>query len=87
LSTCLQPVLASGVLLISDSAAAYRVFAANAGIAHEAINLRAGVKARGAIHLNNVNGWHARFKTWLKRFNGIASRYLMNYSGWQRFLD
>ena len=87
LAACLQPVLAPRVLLISDSAAAYRVFAANAGIAHEAINLRAGIKARGAIHLNNVNGWHARFKTWLKRFNGIASRYLVNYSGWQRFLD
>src|SRR5690606_20813681 len=87
LAASLQPVLAPDVLLISDSAAAYRVFAFNAGIAHEAINLRAGIKARGAIHLNNVNGWHARFKTWLKRFNGIASRYLINYSGWQRFLD
>ena len=87
LEACLWPVLARDVLLISDSAAAYRVFAANAGIAHEAVNLRAGVKARGAIHLNNVNGWHGRFKTWLKRFNGVASRYLANYSGWQRFLD
>ena len=87
LETCLRPVLAPDVLLISDSAAAYRVFAASAGIAHEAVNLRAGIKARGPIHLNNVNGWHARFKTWLKRFNGIASRYLANYAGWQRFLD
>ena len=87
LAACLPLVLAPVVLLISDSAPAYRVFASNANIAHEAINLRAGVKARGAIHLNNVNGWHARFKTWLKRFNGIASRYLVNYSGWQRFLD
>lgn len=87
LDACLRPVLAPDVLLISDAAAAYRVFAASAGIAHEAVNLRAGIRARGAIHLNNVNGWHARFKTWLKRFNGIASRYLVNYSGWQRFLD
>ena len=87
LADCLLPVLATDVLLISDSAAAYQTFASSAGIAHEAINLRAGIKARGVIHLNNVNGWHARFKTWLKRFNGIASRYLVNYSGWQRFLD
>ncbi|WP_307721868.1 IS1595 family transposase [Massilia sp. HP4] len=87
LTACLRPVLAPDVLLISDSAAAYRVFASNAGITHEAVNLRAGIRARGTIHLNNVNGWHARFKTWIKRFNGIASRYLVNYSGWQRFLD
>jgi hypothetical protein len=32
--------------------------------------------------------WAAgRFKTWLVRFNGVASRYLANYSGWQRLLD
>ena len=49
--------------------------------------MRAGELARGAIHLNNVNGWHSRFKTWLRRFNGVASRYLQHYSGWQRILD
>lgn len=87
LDDCLGPVLTPDVLLISDSAAAYRAFAAQAGIAHETVNLRAGVRARGAIHLNNVNGWHSRYKTWLRRFNGIASRYLINYAGWQRVLD
>jgi hypothetical protein len=24
---------------------------------------------------------------WLVRFRGVASRYLINYSGWQRLLD
>jgi transposase-like protein len=83
----LQPVLSRDVMLISDSAQAYRTFSRAAGITHEAINVRAGIRARGAIHLNNVNGWHSRFKTWLRRFNGVASRYLANYSGWQRVLD
>jgi len=87
LQECLGPVLAPDVLLVSDAAKAYASFAARSGISHEAINVRAGERARGAIHLNNVNGWHGRFKTWLRRFNGVASRYLVNYSGWQRFLD
>ena len=87
LGACLRPVLAPDVLLISDSARAYQAFAAGAGILHETVNLRAGVRARGAIHLNNVNGWHSRYKTWLRRFNGIASRYLLHYSGWQRVID
>ena len=87
LERCLTPVLAQDALLISDSAKAYVAFAARAGITHEAVNLRMGERARGAIHLNNVNGWHARFKNWLRRFNGVASRYLGNYSGWQRILD
>jgi hypothetical protein len=46
-----------------------------------------GERARGAIHIQNVNAWHSRFKSWLVRFRGVASRYLINYSGWQRVLD
>jgi transposase-like protein len=84
---CLLPVLASDVLLISDSAAAYKRFAAAAGITHETVNVRAGQRARGAIHIQNVNGWHSRFKSWLVRFKGVASRYLPHYSGWRRLLD
>jgi transposase-like protein len=89
LYACLQPVLAADVLLISDAAAAYRRFAQRCAISHEAVNVKAGVqvRVRGAIHIQNVNGWHSRFKTWLVRFRGVASRYLVNYSGWQRLLD
>jgi transposase-like protein len=87
LRICLQSVLSADVLLISDSAAAYARFAAATGITHEAVNVRAGRRARGAIHIQNVNGWHSRFKSWLMRFKGVASRYLANYSGWHRLLD
>ena len=84
---CLKPALPADVLLISDGAVAYRHFAAQAGVTHEWVNVKAGVRARGAIHIQNVNGWHSRFKSWLVRFRGVASRYLINYSGWQRLLD
>ena len=87
LDRCLRPVLAADVLLISDGAVAYRHFARQAGITHRWVNVQAGERARGAIHVQNVNGWHSRFKSWLVRFRGVASRYLINYSGWQRILD
>jgi len=87
LRECLGPVLPPDVLLISDAAAAYRSFAKRAGITHEVVNVKAGIRARGAIHIQNVNAWHSRFKSWLVRFRGVASRYLINYSGWQRVLD
>jgi len=87
LATCLRSVLPADVLLISDAAASYRRFCADAGITHEAVNVRAGMRSRGAIHIQNVNAWHSRFKSWLARFRGVASRYLANYSGWQRVLD
>jgi transposase-like protein len=87
LHECLKPVLPADVLLISDGAWSYRHFAAQAGITHEAVNVQAGERVRGAIHIQNVNSWHSRFKTWLVRFRGVASRYLINYSGWQRVLS
>ena len=87
LDRCLRPVLPADVLLVSDGAVAYRRFAAQAGITHQWVNVQAGERARGAIHVQNVNGWHSRFKNWLVRFRGVASRYLINYSGWLRILD
>ena len=87
LHACLKPVLPVDVLLISDSALSYRHFAKEADIMHETVNTKKGGRARGAIHIQNVNAWHSRFKSWLVGFRGVASRYLINYSGWQRVLD
>ncbi|MFS2213789.1 IS1595 family transposase [Telluria sp. Tellsp104] len=87
LHECLKPVLQDDALLITDGAIVYQHFAEQAGITHEAVNVKAGDRARGAIHIQNVNSWHSRFKSWLVRFRGVASRYLIHYSGWQRVLD
>jgi hypothetical protein len=51
LHECLKPVLPADVLLIGDGAVAYRRFAGDAGITLEAVNVQAGIRARGAIHL------------------------------------
>jgi len=87
LNACLGTVMPANVLLISDGAMAYRRFAEKAGVRHKFIDVRAGERSRGDIHIQNVNGWHARFKGWLVRFRGVASKYLRHYSGWQRVLD
>ena len=51
----------------------------------------AGARVRrrlaGAIHVQNVNAYHARLKAWLLGFRGVASRYLSNYLGWRWALD
>ena len=83
----LLPVLDTDILLVTDSHGAYRAFAREAGLSHEAVNLRQGERVRGAIHVQNVNGYHRRLRQWLARFNGVASRYLLNYLGWRWALD
>jgi transposase-like protein len=87
----LLPKLDRQVLLVTDAHGAYRSFARKHGIAHEAVNLRAGVRVRrlaaGAIHVQNVNSYHQRFRQWLSHFRGVASRYLPNYLGWHWAVD
>jgi hypothetical protein len=73
--------------LTSDGAASSRRFAQDAGIRHEWIHVHAGIHARGAIHIQHANGWHARFKGWLMQLRGVASLYLAHYSGWRRVRD
>ena len=41
----------------------------------------------GAFHIQNVNAYHGRLKSWMARFNGVATRYLPNYLGWRRTLE
>lgn len=83
----LLPTLERDVLLVTDSNAAYRYFAREAGISHQSVNLRAGERVRGAVHVQNVNAYHSRFRDWLSRFYGVATRYLPNYLGWRWALD
>lgn len=83
----LLPVLDRDVLLVTDGHPAYRRFARQAAISHRSVNLRAGERVRGAVHVQNVNSYHSRFRQWLSRFRGVATRYLPNYLGWQWAVD
>jgi IS1 family transposase len=83
----LLPALDPDILLVTDGNHAYRAFARETGISHQYVNLRLGERVRGAVHVQNVNAYHQRFRQWLARFHGVASRYLPNYLGWRWALD
>ena len=74
-------------LVVSDGAHAYRAFADHFGIAHIALNLSAGQRTWGIYHIQNVNNYDSRLKGWMRRFNGVATRYLDSYLGWHRTND
>jgi transposase-like protein len=83
----LRPVLAPDTLLVTDANKAYHAFARQQGISHQYVYVSAGEHVRGAVHVQNVNGYHSRFHKWLRRFNGVATRYLPNYLGWLWAID
>ena len=83
----LLPILDKDVLLCTDGNNIYKAFAKHFHFEHKSINVSAGEHVSGAYHIQNVNSYDSRMKTWFKRFHGVATKYLKNYLGWIRMLD
>ena len=39
------------------------------------------------LHIQNVNAYGSRSKQWLRRLNGVATKYPQSYPGWRRWLE
>ncbi len=88
LDTYLKPVLDSDALLVSDGNSTYRAFCKAEKVSHETMNISQGQRVtKGAYHIQNVNAYHHRFKSWLDRFHGVATKYLPNYLAWCRVMN
>jgi transposase-like protein len=83
----LKPLAGSDTVLVSDGADAYASFAAKAGIGHVGLVTSRGEHRRGVFHIQNVNAYRSRLKTWMRRFNGVATKYLSSYLGWRRMFE
>lgn len=83
----LMPVVAKDTILVSDGADAYASFAAKVGIDHVGLVTSRGEHRRGVLHIQNVNAYHSRLKGWMRRFNGVATKYLDSYLGWRRLFE
>lgn len=84
----LRPLIDQESVLCTDGAAVYAAFAQTSGITHYVVHAKEGQRVReGAFHIQNVNAYHSRLKSWMTRFHGVATRYLVNYLGWRRMLE
>ena len=76
------------VLLCTDGDPALVAFAKKEAIEYELILASHGEHVHEKVlHIQTVNSYVSRFKKWLRRFNGVATKYLPNYLGWQRALE
>ena len=75
-------------LLCMDGDKALIAFAEAEGIEYELIIASKGEHVHEKVlHIQNVNAYGGRFKQWLNRFNGVATKYLQSYLGWRRWLE
>ena len=84
----LKPIVAADAVLCTDGSKAARAASRSLGIVHRSVNLSAGIRVVDKVyHVQNVNAYDSRLKTWIRRFNGVATHYLPSYLGWQRLND
>ena len=88
ITAALKPIVATDAVLCTDGSKAARAASRSMGIVHRSVNLSAGVRVLDKVyHVQNVNAYDSRLKTWIRRFNGVATHYLPSYLGWQRLND
>lgn len=84
----LRPLIDRDAILCTDCAGVYTAFARTTGIMHRTINVPRGRRiVDGAFHIQNVNAYDSRLKNWMRRFHGVATKYLDHYLGWRRLLE
>ena len=71
----LKPTLSAEGILCTDGSKTLAAAAQTLGIEHHPVNLAAGIRVNGAYHAQNVNAYDSRLKGWLRRFNGVATKY------------
>ena len=82
----LKPLIDRDSVLCTDGASVYSAFAKKYGIRHEPVKAQKA-RVRGAFHIQNVNSYDSRLKNWMRRFHGVATKYLKHYLGWRRMLE
>jgi transposase-like protein len=88
LGSLLPQLLTPESVLCTDGAGVYRAVAKAETIAHEPFNLAQGTRVRQRVfHIQHVNAYDSRLKQWVRRFNGVATRYLPNNLDWRRLLE
>jgi transposase-like protein len=85
----LRGVVGSGTLMCIDGSAALRGAAKTLGAAYHSVAVTYGPRVvDGVYHVQSVNSYHERLKTWVNRdLRGVATKYMPNYLAWMRISE
>lgn len=77
-----------GATLCTDSHRSYTAFTKSNSIDHQKFIANKGQRVKDKIyHVQNVNNTASRLRSWMKPFNGVATKYLQNYLNWFMVLE
>ncbi len=72
-------------IICSDSHKSYIQFTKDFALEH--VRIKTGRHKNGVYHINHVNSLHSNLKEWIRRFKGVATKYLANYLYWFKWLE
>lgn len=72
-------------IICSDSHKSYVMFTKDFALEH--VRIKTGSHKNGVYHINHVNSLHSNLKEWIRRFKGVATKYLANYLYWFKWLE
>ncbi|MFL0249099.1 IS1595 family transposase [Clostridium neuense] len=70
-------------ILCTDNWKAYINYAKRKGFEHHIVNLFSISKK---YNIQSVKSYNSKFEIWLKKFSGVASKYLNNYAAWFKYV-
>jgi transposase-like protein/IS1 family transposase len=74
--------------ICTDYWRSYQTFTRKLNLTHHRLNINIGRRVlHGIYHIQNVNSYHSRLKEWMRRFHGVATKYLYNYLIWFEHVD
>lgn len=72
-------------IFCTDSHKSYMQFTIDMGLKHKRI--KRGRHKEDVYHIQHINAIHSNLKRWIRRFNGVATKYISNYLKWFKWLD
>lgn len=85
LSRLFEGHIEEGAILCTDSHQAYPKFANEFNLDHKKI--KRGKHKEGIYHINHINALHSLYKSWIRRFKGVSTKFLINYLYWFKWLQ
>lgn len=78
--------LEKGSILCTDTHKGYLKFVKDFDLEHKRI--KSGRHLTDDLYsIQRLNSFHIRLKKWMKRFNGVSTKYLANYLYWFKWLE
>jgi transposase-like protein len=77
--------IAEDSIICTDSLSSYRTLSQKLNLKHKPV--ATGRRANGIFNLSRINSLHSKFKTWIRRFNGVSTKFLPNYLKWFKWLE